>query len=328
MPARTPIPRFLSTIVSAVVLAGCASPVIGQVGEVDAAPGDEPVVVVNCGVPLAIETAPQRVVTILSSTTEAMLALGLGDRIVGSAYQNSPTVERWAAEVARIPVIAERVPSQEVVLELEPDLIFGGWESNFTADGVGERTDLAALGVASYVSPSACQSVNQPDPLTWEHVFADLEELAAIFRVDARELIAEQRAELAGIERVGAGRTALWFSSGSDVPFVGAGIGAPQLLMDTVDLVNIAADVHATWAPFSWEAVVDADPDFIVLAHSNTNTAQRKIEVLEANPATALLPAVIEQRYLVLDFGSTEAGARSVEAAVSLGEQIAELDGQ
>lgn len=328
MTVRLRIP--LLAALAALTLTGCAGTALPAAVDAPDATGlpaaSGPFTVVNCGVEVTFEAAPQRVVTILSSTTEAMLALGLGDRIVGSAYQNSPVVERWAGVQSGIPVIADRVPGQEAVLTLEPDLIFGGWESNFTPDGAGDRADLAALGVASYVAPSACQSADQPDPLTWEHVFADLEELAAIFRVEASELIAEQRAELDAIEQVGAGRTALWFSSGSDVPFVGAGIGAPQLLMDTVGLTNIAEDVHATWAPFNWEAVVDADPDFIVLAHSNTNTAERKIEVLESNPATARLTAVTEGRYLVLDFGSTEAGARNVEAAVSLATQIAELD--
>lgn len=330
MTSRIRLPLVIPAALAAFALSGCAgaaAPAPIAAPDATAEPAASgPITVVNCGVEVTFEAAPERVVTILSSTTEALLALGLGDRIVGSAYQNSPVVERWAEVQSGIPVIADRVPGQEAVLTLEPDLIFGGWESNFTPDGAGDRADLAALGVASYVAPSACQSADQPDPLTWDHIFDDLEELAAIFRVDAGELIAEQRAELDAIEQVGAGRTALWFSSGSDVPFVGAGIGAPQLLMDTVGLVNIAAEVHATWAPFNWEAVVDADPDFIVLAHSNTNTAERKIEVLQSNPATARLTAVVEGRYLMLDFGSTEAGARSVEAAVSLAAQIAELD--
>jgi iron complex transport system substrate-binding protein len=328
-----PLPRILFAPVLALALTvtGCATDVIGPGGEPVVGPSTDPeapVTVVNCGVEVTFDEAPQRVVTIQSSTTEALIALGLDDRIVGTAYQNSPVPEQWADAMAGLVVVADRVPSQEVVLEREPDLVFAGWESSFTADGAGERADLTDLGVASYVVPSACQSADQPDPLTWEHVFGDLEELAEIFRIDASSLIAQQRAALANVDPVGDGRTALWFSSGSDIPFVGAGIGAPQLLMDTVGLTNIAGDVHATWAPFNWEAVVDADPDFIVLVDSNTNTAEKKIEVLQANPATAKLTAVREGRYLVLPFAATEAGVRSADAAASLAEQIAELDGR
>src|SRR5690606_9967248 len=99
--------------------------------------------------------APQRVVTIKSTATEMLLALGLGGRIVGVGFQDGPAPEPWTATAASLPVLADKLPSQEVVLEAEPDLVYGGWESNFSADGAGERTTLAALGVAGYVSPAA-----------------------------------------------------------------------------------------------------------------------------------------------------------------------------
>jgi iron complex transport system substrate-binding protein len=320
----------LSTIpllaASALLLAGCATTAQPAAQPAPTTDPAAPVIVNNCGVEVIFDAAPERVVTIKSSTTESLLALGLGDRIVGTAFQDGPVPSQWAADAADLVSIADKVPSEEVVLALEPDLIFAGWESNFSADGAGERQELDALGVASYVSPSACQSSGQPDPLTFENVFADLEQLATIFRADATELIAEQRAELAKVTPVGDGRTALWFSSGSDTPYVGAGIGAPQLVLDTVGLKNIAGALPSSWAPFNWEAVVDADPDFIVLVDSTWNSAEKKIGILEANPATANLSAVKNGRYLIVPFAASEAGVRSVEAAASLAAQIRELD--
>ncbi|MFZ2964847.1 MAG: ABC transporter substrate-binding protein, partial [Rhodoglobus sp.] len=118
----------------------------------------------------------------------------------------------------------------------------------------------------------------------------------------------------------------LWYSSGTDVPYVGAGIGAPQLLLETVGLENIAGEIAQTWSPFSWEAIVDANPDVIVLIDAAWNTAAGKIAILEANPATAQLEAVREGRYLVLPFAASEAGVRSVDAAVSLHEQLREIE--
>jgi len=311
---------------SALILAGCATsapPAAEPTPTVDPA---TPVTVDNCGFEVTFDTAPERVVTIKSSTTEALLALGLGDRIVGTAFQDGPVPEQWAADAANIPSIADKVPSEEVVLELEPDLIFAGWESNFSAEGAGEREELKTLGVASYVSPAACQSSGQPNPLTFDDIFSGLDELGAIFRVDASELVTEQRSALDSLEPAGDGRSALWYSSGSDTPYVGAGIGAPQLVLDTVGLTNVAGDVEATWAPFSWEAVVDSDPDFIVLVDATWNTAAKKIEMLETNPATANLSAVQNSRYLIVPFAASEAGVRSVEAAESLNSQIEELD--
>lgn len=318
-------------LIPALALAGCSTTLTSStstpIPTIDPA---APVTVDNCGFPVTFDAAPERVVTIKSSTTEALLALGLGDRIVGTAFQDGPVPEEWAAEAEGIPSLAEKVPSEEVVLETEPDLVFAGWESNFTAEGAGERAELETLGVHTYVSPSACQSANQPNPLTFDDIFSDIEELAAIFRVDASELISAQKATLSLVEKAGdksLGRTALWFSSGSDTPYVGAGIGAPQLVLDTLGLTNIAGDVEATWAPFNWEAVVDADPDFIVLVDSTWNSADKKIGILEGNPATANLTAVQQKRYLIVPFAASEAGVRTVEAVASLSDQITNLDG-
>ena len=198
----------------------------------------------------------------------------------------------------------------------------------FWADGAGTRSDLEKLGVNTYVSPSACQSEGQPDKLTFDDIFSDIEEIAAIFGVDASKLIEQQEKTLDNLaSNAGRDRTALWYSSGSDTPYVGAGIGAPQLIMESVSLVNIAEDIDATWAPFSWEAVVDADPDFIILIDSDWNSAENKINVLEGNPATAKLTAVKEGNYLILPFAASEAGVRSVEAARSIASQIDDLAG-
>lgn len=52
---------------------------------------------------------------------------------------------------------------------------------------------------------------------------------------------------------------------------------------------------------------------------------ERKIGVLEANPATAMLPAVVHERYLIIPFPAAEAGVRSVEGAQTLAEQLAQI---
>lgn len=321
------VARIIPVVAVCALLSGCAPPTGDLTGQVSpTAEVDGPITVDNCGTAVEFAAPPQRVVTIKSSTTEMLLALGLGGRIVGTAFQDGPVPDRWAGDAVGLRMLADKVPSQEVVLEVEPDLVYGGWESNFSPDGAGERADLAALGINSYVSPSACQSHGQPDKLTFEHIFDDIEEVAAIFRVDASELIASQREALESLGPIGQDLPALWFSSGSDTPFVGAGIGAPQLIMDSIGLDNIASSIRATWAPFNWEAVVDADPYVIVLVDAAWNSAEKKIGVLESNPATANLSAVQAGRYLVIPFAASEAGVRTVEAAVDLMGQLDALD--
>ncbi|ADG74326.1 periplasmic binding protein [Cellulomonas flavigena DSM 20109] len=327
---RTRRPLLLAAlVVPALMLAACASDAPAAPAPTAAATtaGWEPVTVDNCGTRVTFDAPPQRVVAIKSSTTEMLLALGLSDVLVGTAFADGPVPERWAADVADVPVLSEKVPGPEAVLEAEPDLVYAGWESNLSADGAGERETLAGLGIATYVSPSACKAPGyQPDPLTFDDVLDEIREVGEIFGVPdaAADVVAEQQATLDAIEPV-EGVTAVWWSSGTDTPYVGAGIGAPQMLLQTAGLTNVFADVHDTWTSVGWEQVVAADPDVLVLVDSAWNSAQKKKDYLAAHPAASQLTAVREQRYAVVPFAASEAGVRNAQAAADLADAVRAL---
>ncbi|WP_098465182.1 putative F420-0 ABC transporter substrate-binding protein [Isoptericola jiangsuensis] len=324
------------------MLGACTStPEVDGPGSGPTAPGSGadatayPLTLDNCGTEVTFDAAPQRVVTVKSSTAETMLALGLGDRVVGAAFLDGPLPDDLAAAAQGTAVaepLSDQVPGTEAVLALEPDLVYAGWESNVSADGAGERDTLHSLGVNTYVAPAACKDpAYMPDPLTFDDVFAEIAEVGQVFDVAdaAAALVADQRATLESVTPDDRGLDALWYSSGTDIPYVGAGIGAPAMIMDAVGLGNVAGDVDDTWTALGWESVVEADPDVIVLVDAAWNTADGKIEALEANPATAALTAVQEGRYVTVPFPATEAGVRNVDAVVDLAAQLdaLEIDG-
>lgn len=320
-----------TALLAASAIAGCAAAPAESAPAEAAAPvaSAYPLTIDNCGTEVTFDQAPEKVLAIKSTSIEMMLALGLEDRLIGTAFPDGEYAEQWASRGDGIPLISDKVPGQEATLDLEPDLVYAGWESNVTADGAGDRATLSSLGVNTFVSPSACQEPGyQPDPLTFDDVFADIEQIGAVFDVPdaAADLVSDLEERLDAVVPDERGLTALWFSSGSDTPFVGAGIGAPQMMMDAAGLTNIAADVDETWSSLSWEAVVDANPDVIVLVDSAWGSTEKKIGVLETNPVTAQLPAVVNQRYLVVPFPAGEAGVRNVEAVESLVAQLEEVE--
>ncbi|GAA4423235.1 ABC transporter substrate-binding protein [Georgenia halophila] len=344
MPFTRPSRRALvrgAALLGAVSLAGCTADAAvdgpgsappssrAETGPTAERSSGFPMTVSSCGVEATLEAPPERIVTIKSSATEMVLSLDAGDRLVGTAFSDGELPDDLADQAADVPVLAEENPSSEAVLDLGPDLVYAGWESNLSADGAGERSMYGDLGVATYVSPSACRGAeHQPDQLTFDLVFEEITEVGRMLDEEqaAADLVDEQRAALEAVQPTGEGLSALWYSSGNDVPYVGAGIGAPQMIMDAVGLENIAGDVEDTWTSMGWEAIADADPDVIVLVNSAWNTADHKIEMLESNPVTSTLTAVRESRYLVVPFPATEAGVRNVPAAVDLAEQLAELE--
>ncbi|TFC68929.1 putative F420-0 ABC transporter substrate-binding protein [Cryobacterium sp. TMT2-4] len=323
-------PLLVVVAAAALLSSGCAA--ASPVAAPSAAPGASagtgggyPMTIDNCGTDVTVEAAPERIVTIKSSTTELLLALDLSDRIVGSAFLDGPLPASLEKAGAGLFVVSDFVPGQEAVLGLTPDFVYGGWESNFSAEGVGERQSLTDLGIGSYVSPAACKGEGyMPDPLTFDSVFAEITEAGAIFGAEeaAADLVADQQKTLAALDPAAADTTALWYSSGTDTPYVGAGIGSPNMIMAAAGLTNVFADVQDTWTSVGWESVIEANPSVIVLVDATWNTAESKIANLETNPATQQLDAVKNQRYIVLPFAATEAGIRNVEAAASTIEQL------
>ncbi len=325
------------TLPTLLLLAACAGATNDAAGSPSAAvatstptdAGYPPFTADDCGFAVSVDAPPQRIVTIKSSATEMVLALGAGDRIVGTGFPDGPVPEPWAAAASGLTTLSDKVPSAEVVLAAEPDLVYAGWESNLTAEGAGDRATLRDLGVATFVSPAACKEPGyQPDRMTFDEVFDEISQMGDLLGVPeaATALVAAQRTELATVSADTRGLTALWFSSGGDVPYVGAGIGTPQMIMEAVGLTNIAAGVADTWTPFSWEQVAQDDPDVIVLVDATWNSAEDKKALLATDPATANLSAVLAERYLVVPFAATEAGVRNVSAATDLSAQLAELD--
>jgi iron complex transport system substrate-binding protein len=327
-PATRPVALVAVLAVGALILSGCATASAKPATSSTASASSTAITLQNCDTTETFAKAPTRVVSIKSTSTEILLALGLGDRIVGTAFQDGPVPAKWSAQAATLHKISDFMPSEEAMLALEPDFVYSGWESAFSADQAGTRAELNSLGIGSYVQPAACRSTGAPAKLAFSDIFSEIGQVADIFHVSSEKLIAQQKAELDAVTKAKSSRglTALWYSSGTDTPYVGAGTGAPELVMETVGLKNVAAGVKQTWTSLGWESIVADDPDVIILIDADWNTAASKIQSLETNPATENLTAVKNHRYITIPFPASEAGVRTVDAAASIQKQLKALD--
>jgi iron complex transport system substrate-binding protein len=134
-----------------------------------------------------------------------MLALGLEQRMIGTAYLDDAILPSYQQAYAQIPVLAAKYPSREVLLAAEPDFVYAGQESGFSKEtGIGSQQDLLGLGIKSYLSPLDCSPQSfRPTIAKLEHIHQEIQDIARIFGVEARAnaLIAEQRSQLATIQQ-------------------------------------------------------------------------------------------------------------------------------
>ena len=317
--------RLVASVLLVCLLTGCGA---APASTAEAISSTRPTAaLINCGVPVDLDGNPERIMTLKSSTTELVLALGLQDRLVGTADLDGPVPDHLRQ--GELPVISEGLTSKEAVLQLRPDVILSGWESALTGQNIGERSSLHRSGIATYVPPAACRGHEQaPAHLTFDDVFAYIEEAGRLLGASgaAQHLVQNQRAELAAQPRHGAHRTVFWYSSGQEQPYAGAGDGIPQVLIERTGLRNVLENLDGGWTSVGWEALVRADPDIIVLVDSPWSPAAAKRHTLETHPATSTLTAVRQQHYVIVPFAATEIGVRNVEAVQTLNDQLAKIE--
>jgi iron complex transport system substrate-binding protein len=277
-----------------------------------------PVTIENCGVTTTYAQAPRRAVSLNQHATEVMLALGLADRMVGTAYMDDRILPELAEAYVGVPVIAEQYPSKEVLLGAQPDFVFGGFASSFRSPAMYTRDELLAAGAASYLTGAACLGERA---LSIEDVYTDILNIGRIFGVEARAeaLVADMRARVGDtvrrIESAGAFGTTrvMIYDSNTDTPYVAACCGAGGMAITAAGGRNVFDDLTGGWKSANWEAVVERNPEVIVLIEAEWSSAREKARFLLENEALATVDAIRNVRMVTVPFTSTTPGIRNPE---------------
>ncbi|KRB76454.1 iron ABC transporter substrate-binding protein [Nocardioides sp. Root190] len=311
----------------ALVLGGCAG--APEADQKEAGGDAYPVEATSCGYTSSIAAPPERAVTMNQGATEVMLALGLQDRMIGTGYLDDAVPEKWKAAYDAVDVLSEEYPDNETLLKADPDFVYGSYASAFGDDAAGPQAELDDLGIGSFLSLFGCGENKPSADVSFDSVWDEIETVADVFDVpDRADALEEtQQSQLDELEKTapGKGFEVFWFDSGDKTAFAGAGEGGPQLILDAVGATNLFADLEGGWADISWEQVVKADPDVIVLADASWSTADDKIALLEKDPVLKNLRAVKAKAYVVLPFSETTPGVRLADGALAVGAQLADL---
>lgn len=268
----------------------------------------------NEGVKIEYGEAPTKAISINQHVTEVMLALGLEDSMVGTAYLDDEIYEPLQNAYAKVPVLAEQYPSKEQIIASEADFIYGGWASAFDEKKVVSREELQQLDIGSYLQSSSVKVAP-----TLEDVYADIRNIAKIFRVNEQgeQLIAEMNEDIKAItSKIPTGEDpldVLVFDSGETDIFT-----ATQNFMNTLVSMaggqNIFGDIEDNWATVSKEDAVERSPEVIVVIDYGSTTAEEKIAFLKADPALKQMPAVQNERFVILPLSAASEGVRVAEA--------------
>ena len=201
--ALIPMPRtrpVLLTAVAALALAACSAQSTPEAAPTETASASAtfaPVTLDNCGTEVTIDTRRRRRSSPSSRPPRrCSWRWGCRTRIDRHGVRGRPGARRTTRpRTTRSRWSRTRCPARRRCSRWSPDFVYAGWESNFSADGAGERAALHDLGIGTYVSPAACKEEGyMPDPLTFDEVADEIREVAAIFGVPERAEELDRRA--------------------------------------------------------------------------------------------------------------------------------------
>jgi iron complex transport system substrate-binding protein len=313
-----------------------------------AGPTRYPLVVENCGHRLTFEAAPEDAVTIGQSATEILYALGLGNRMAGTALWFNDVLPEFKAQNDRVPRLDNNAPSFESVIGKRPGLVATQFEWMIGPQGVvGTREQFHELGVPTYVMPADCEGKNnlvgadgtRTAPFSTEALYKGITQLAQIFdqqdqgaalvaRLRGREEAAIARARALNLPDASA---VFWFSSADlDLdPYVAGQKGIPGYMMRTLGLRNVVQS-DEEWPTVGWETVARSNPSVIVIARMDrrrfpADDFERKLAFLRSDPVTREMEAVKRNRIVIIDAHAMQATIRLVDGLDALTYAMAKL---
>lgn len=277
-----------------------------------------------------IKQPATRAISMSQATTEMLLALGLADQMVGTAFLEEDIYEPLADEYAKVKVLSDKWPSHEAFMAENPDFATG-WAVPFTKRAIPAKT-IVDEGINIFV-PESMLSTDS----TLNTYFEDMVMYGKIFGVqDAAEtLVAEQKEKLVTIQnnlKDLPEKNVFIFDSEDEQPFT-VYEGYTTNFLNLIGAKNIMSGqgIDKTWDVASWEKVIAANPEYIIVCDygvsmRNTDDFDAKVAKIKANPALQSIDAVKNDNFIRVKLSEITPGVRGVNVLERLAQEIHGID--
>lgn len=311
----------------------------------NAAKTEYPLTIKNCGRDITFNQAPTRVATVGQNSTEILYSLGLADRVVGTSLWFGPVLDAYKAANEKVAVIAQNIPSFEGIVAKKPDLVASQFEWQIGPAGtVASYEQFSELKVPVYTARADCAKDNEDGGdgvrkgmFDIAMVYQEVADLAKIFDVQDKgeALIASLKARESAAKNKITGMdknvsAVFWFSS-ADLqldPYVAGKFGPAAWIAQTLGVKNVI-DSAEEWPTVGWETIAKANPSVIVLGEMSrrrfpADDWKIKMEYLQSDPVTKLIPAVKENHLPAIDVQTMNAGIRTIDGVEKLADALVE----
>ena len=262
-----------------------------------------------------VETPRQKAVTLSQFMTEMLLALDLGDKMVGTALLDNPILPEFEEDYKKIPELEigeGHSISKEAFIATGADFV-SGWDMSISEQTTGSPDELIEKDITPFLAKSY-----SPDA-TVETVYEDFELLGKIFGVQdkAKEVIENMKSDIKSVtDKVGDIKEndrlkVMVYDSGEDKAMA-VGSGLANNLIELSGGKNIFSNEDKPYINATWESVVAENPEVIVVTdYLAGNPVKDKIDFLKNHPALKDVDAIKNDRIYVVGLADLSPGIRN-----------------
>lgn len=274
------------------------------------------------------EACPERIVSISQAATEVLIALGVEDKIVGTAHKHSEVYAPFADIYNSIPFMVDGAgyPSKEVMIEYEPDLIVG-WGSLFDVDAMGSVVEWHEKGIHTYIMNNTVPGLGNRQ-VSW--ILDDIAKLGQILDVEdrANELIAEIEGRLAKVAEKTGVIPEDQKPTIATVQYMYENSFLPRASTDlTADIITLSGGICLDDASGeqSLEVLIEKNPEIILVIDLKNSPAEETIAAMKAHASLQNVEAVKNDNFLVIEHAAFYCGClRTIEAVEALADLMVE----
>ena len=263
-----------------------------------------------------VETPRQKAVTLSQFMTEMLLALDLGDRMVGTALLDNPILPEFKEAYEKIPQLKigeGHSVSKEGFMATGADFV-SGWDSSISEQTTGSPQELIEKDRAPFMAKSYSADA------TVDTVYEDFELLGKIFGVQDKstEVINKMKSDIKSVtnklgnikdeDRV---KMMVYDSGEKDAMVVGSGLA--NNLIELAGGSNIfGKDAKKPYINVSFESIVAQNPEVILVTDFMAGQpVKEKIEFLKSHPALKDVSAIKNNKIYVVGLADLSPGVRN-----------------
>lgn len=315
------LPVPLTFVLKALLLSSLSLPVLAS---------SFPVTVNSCARTVTFDAAPQRAVIHDQNMSQMAFALGLQANIAGLTgitgwYKTSTNYDKDRGDIVEL---APKNPTTENVMSVDPDLFFAGWNYGMRADGELTPQSLAQFGVPVLELSESCVHLTKAgNDATMSLLYDDMLRLGAVFGIKekAQDLVDQWQQRLkvvADNTKDKAPLKVFLYDSGEDKIFTSGRFGMPTALIRAAGGINVMDNIDTSWGKVGIEAIMDAQPEFIILVDYQLGGWESSWEFLKNHPVLSTLGAVKNERFLALEYGEITPGPLNIKAVEKLADKM------